>query len=95
MNKNEIKFLVFLFIVALFLRLIFFDMSYLIWDETVYLMHGEIIGGGFGGYEELTVRPPVVTTHPRPPVATTHPRPPIVTTHPRPPIRTTAYCKYI
>ncbi len=60
MIKNEFRFLLFILAFSIILRLIFFDTSYFIWDETVYMMHGKLISGESAGYNEIDVRPPVL-----------------------------------
>src|SRR3989338_1412791 len=60
MKNKELKFMFILFFISLFLRVIFFDTSYFIWDETVYLMQGKLIAGDSAGYEEASIRPPLV-----------------------------------
>lgn len=54
------KKIIFLFFLTLILRLIFFDTSYFIWDESIYLMHGKSITGETIGYQEINLRPPLV-----------------------------------
>lgn len=54
----RLLFIIFLF--SLFIRLLFFDTSYFIWDETVYMMQGKHISGTQVGYEEAHVRPPLL-----------------------------------
>jgi hypothetical protein len=49
-----------IFILAVCLRFLYFDASYVIWDEAVYLLHGMYFGGAQVGYEELIIRPPLV-----------------------------------
>lgn len=58
--KKEFKFLFIVFFVSIFFRIIFFDTSYFIWDETVYLMHGKLFAGDNAGYDEIVVRPPLL-----------------------------------
>ena len=57
---HEILLVLAIFILALGVRFLFFDSSYVIWDEAVYLLHGMYFGGSQIGYEELIIRPPLV-----------------------------------
>jgi 4-amino-4-deoxy-L-arabinose transferase-like glycosyltransferase len=47
-------------LLAFSLRLAFFDSSYFIWDESVYLLHGKLLAGQQVGYEETYLRPPLL-----------------------------------
>ena len=58
--KKELKFLLIAFFISFFFRIIFFDTSYFIWDEAVYLMHGQLFAGPNAGYEETYLRPPLL-----------------------------------
>ena len=55
--KKEHKTLFLIFILAVLLRIIFFDVSYFIWDETVYMMNSEFIATGTAPYVQLYERP--------------------------------------
>lgn len=46
---------------SLTLRLLFLDNSYIFWDESVYLMNAKTIAGQYAGYQELGIRPPLLT----------------------------------
>ena len=48
-------------VLAVFLRLMFLDSSYIFWDESVYLMGGKILAGQQAGYNELDFRHPLLT----------------------------------
>ncbi len=48
-------------VLAVFLRLMFLDTSYVFWDESVYLMGGKILAGQPAGYNELDFRHPLLT----------------------------------
>ena len=60
MNK-ESKYLVTLFLISFILRIIFFDTSYFMWDETVYLLNAKSYAGQTVGYEETFLRPPLLS----------------------------------
>lgn len=61
MGRKDVTFLLFIFGIALFLRLTFIDTTYVIWDEAVYLLHGKLFGGEEIGYEEISLRPPLIS----------------------------------
>ncbi|MDP2906485.1 MAG: glycosyltransferase family 39 protein [Nanoarchaeota archaeon] len=46
---------------AIVLRLSFLDTSYVFWDESIYLMGGEVLAGQPAGYNELDFRHPLLT----------------------------------
>ncbi|MCK4551154.1 MAG: hypothetical protein KAT91_04320, partial [Candidatus Aenigmarchaeota archaeon] len=58
LKENKILFVIFL--LAFILRMMFFDTSYVIWDESIYLMHGELFAGVDVGYDETFLRPPLL-----------------------------------
>ncbi len=60
MNTKENKILFAIFLLAFIMRVMFFDTSYIIWDESIYLMHGELYAGMDVGYEETFLRPPLL-----------------------------------
>lgn len=47
-------------IIAIFLRALYSDDSYIFWDESIYLMGGKAIAGQQAGYTELDFRPPLL-----------------------------------
>ena len=59
--KKEYKILSIIVLFAFILRILFFDTSYIIWDESIYLMHGKLFFGQMAGYDELFLRPPLVS----------------------------------
>lgn len=58
--KNN-KLLFAIIILAVILRLSFLDTSYIFWDESIYLMGGEVLAGQPAGYNELDFRHPLLT----------------------------------
>ena len=58
--KKENKILFAIFLLAFIMRMMFFDTSYVIWDESIYLLHGELYAGINVGYEETFLRPPLL-----------------------------------
>ncbi|MCK5473951.1 MAG: glycosyltransferase family 39 protein [Candidatus Aenigmarchaeota archaeon] len=60
MYTKENKILFAIFLLAFIMRVMFFDTSYIIWDESIYLMHGELYAGMDVGYEETFLRPPLL-----------------------------------
>lgn len=52
--------LLLLFLLAFVVRAAFPDTSYFFWDETVYLLHGQLFSGHGAGYSELFQRPPLL-----------------------------------
>ncbi|MBI3034371.1 glycosyltransferase family 39 protein [Candidatus Woesearchaeota archaeon] len=60
LKGRQSYYLVAILFLALASRLIFLDTSYFIWDETIYLMHGQVISGHHAPYNELFSRPPLL-----------------------------------
>ncbi|MCK4550500.1 MAG: hypothetical protein KAT91_00955, partial [Candidatus Aenigmarchaeota archaeon] len=58
--KKENKILFAIFLLAFIMRVMFFDTSYVIWDESIYLLHGELFSGINVGYDETFLRPPLL-----------------------------------
>ena len=54
-KKHKLLFLI--FILAILLRILFFDTSYFFWDETIYIMNSEFISTGNAPYVQLYERP--------------------------------------
>lgn len=54
------KILLLIFVLAIVMRVIFFDTSYFMWDESVYLLNAKLISGETVGYEETFLRPPLL-----------------------------------
>lgn len=53
--------LILILTLAVVLRFVFLDTSYVFWDESVYLMGGEVLVGQPAGYNELDFRHPLLT----------------------------------
>ncbi|MEK6967573.1 MAG: glycosyltransferase family 39 protein [Nanoarchaeota archaeon] len=56
-KKSNLKLLFLIFLVALLLRITFFDTSYFFWDETVYIMNSQFIVEGKAPYVQVYDRP--------------------------------------
>ena len=59
--KSKLLLLLLLFLFAFAVRAAFPDTSYFFWDETVYLMHGQLFAGHLAGYSEISMRPPLLS----------------------------------
>ncbi len=53
--------LLLLFLAAFASRAVFPDTSYFFWDESVYLLHGQLFAGQEVGYSEAFLRPPLLS----------------------------------
>lgn len=58
MKKNHL--IIAILILAVLLRILFLDFSYVFWDESIYLMHGKALINHPIGYNELDFRPPLL-----------------------------------
>ncbi len=52
--------LMLIFLLAFAVRAAFPDTSYAFWDESVYLLHGQLLAGQAVGYSEAFLRPPLL-----------------------------------
>lgn len=52
--------IIIILVMAVFLRSLHIDDSYIFWDESIYLMGGKAIAGQQAGYTELDFRPPLL-----------------------------------
>ncbi len=61
-SHSKIRFwlLPLIFLLAFAARAVFPDTSYFFWDESVYLMHGQLFAGQEAGYSEVLLRPPLL-----------------------------------
>jgi hypothetical protein len=55
------KYLIAIFLVAFLLRLFPLDTSYFFWDESVYMLHARYFAGQAVPYDELDIRPPLLS----------------------------------